>query len=352
MFPIGASNRDPGVNVLVATFDPSTAPCGRVRITYPLEAGGHAVRYAMERDAVGLRFRLEDLPWADVVVTQRGFPRPNMGALLERILAAGKPVVYEIDDCLPEVPDYLGKPYYREWGPGILAWAAAVDAVTVSTPALAEYFTGRAKRVFVLRNYLSDRIHSPGLHAAKSSDDRIEIGFVGSPDHRISLAPVAAALRRVLERRPEVRLTFVGGAPEGFTAGERVRLLPPDWNYDEFPARLARLGFDIALAPMVDDRFSSFKSNLKYLDNGALGIPGVFSRVRAYDTVRDGETGLLCDASPDAWEAAIERLCADAALRRRIGEAARADVRGNWMVSSHAHLWTEAYSELLSRRQP
>lgn len=341
------------MNLLVASFDPPTAPCGRLRIMDPFAVlGGHAVRYAMQPQEGGLAFRMDQLAWADVVITQRGFPQPSTRPLLEPILAAGKPVVYETDDCLPEVPDYLGKPHYREWGPDVLAWSARVDAVTVATPALAEYFRPHARRVHVLPNYLATRTRPPSLRAASHGGGRIEIGFAGNAGHRGDLALVVPALRRIHDRRPEVHLTFFGAIPEGLAPGPRIRVLPPDWRYDLFPARLAELGFDIGLAPLVDNAFNRCVSNLKYLEYGALGIAGVFSRVPAFETVRDGETGLLCDATSESWEAAIERLCADASLRRRIGEAAHADVRAHWMLEPHAHLWAEAYARILSTRKP
>lgn len=339
------------MNLLIAAFDPPTAPCGRLRVMDPLGAlGGHAVRYAMQQQAGGLAFRMDQLAWADVVVTQRGFPQPATRQLLEPILASGKPIVYETDDCLPEVPDFLGKPHYREWGPDILGWAARVDAVTVPTQALADYFAAHAKRVYVLPNYLTGRTRPPGLRAARNGEGRVEIGFAGNAGHRGDLALAAQALRRIHDRRPEVRLTFFGGVPEGFAPGDRVRIVPPDWNYDLFPNRLAALGLDIGIAPLIDNPFNRCVSNLKYLEYGALGIPGVFSRMPAFESVRDGETGLLCDSSSEAWEESIERLCADAGLRRRIGEAARTDVRAHWMLEPHAHRWAEAYAEILSSR--
>lgn len=339
------------MHLLIAAFDPPTAPCGRLRILDPFSAaGGHVVRYAMQQQGEDTVFRMDQLDWADVIVTQRGFPQPRTRHLLDAIAAAGKPVVYETDDCLPEVPDFLGKPHYREWGPDILGWAARVDAVTVPTAALAEYFAPHARRVHVLPNYVTARTRPPTLRPVAGGPGRIEIGFAGNAGHRGDIAMVAPALQRVLERRPEVRLTFFGVAPQGFAPGERVRVIAPDWHYDEFPARLASLGLDIGIAPLIDIPFNRCVSHLKYLEYGALGIPGVFSRVRAFETVRDGETGLLCDASAEAWDAAIERLCADAALRRRIGDAARADVRAHWMLEPHAHLWAQAYHDILSGR--
>jgi glycosyltransferase involved in cell wall biosynthesis len=338
------------VKILVASFDPPAFPCARLRLLDPFAlAPGVEVRQALEPRAEGPAFRMDLLAWADVIVTQRGFPQPSTRHLLEPILAAGKPVVYETDDCLPEVPDFLGKPHYREWGPELIAWVKRVDAVTVPTQALADYFAPHARRIHVLPNYLSSRTRPASLATARvPTAGNIDIGYAGNPGHRGDLALVAAPLGRVLERHPEVRVTFFGAAPDGFAPSARVRIVPPDFRYETFPARLAALGFDFALAPLVDNPFNRCVSNLKYLEYGALGIPGIFSRMPAYESVVEGRTGLLSAGDPESWELAIETLCADAALRERLATAAQRDVRAHWMLEPHAHLWPETYAALIA----
>jgi glycosyltransferase involved in cell wall biosynthesis len=61
----------------------------------------------------------------------------------------------------------------------------------------------------------------------------------------------------------------------------------------------------------------------------ACALPVVTTPVSGIpELVRDGENGLLVPPDdPDALAAAILRLRGDAALRRRLGEAARATVR-------------------------
>jgi glycosyltransferase involved in cell wall biosynthesis len=59
----------------------------------------------------------------------------------------------------------------------------------------------------------------------------------------------------------------------------------------------------------------------------ACGLPCVGTRVPGIETaLRDGETGLLCETDVPALGAALGRLLDDAALRRRLGAAARRQV--------------------------
>ena len=55
----------------------------------------------------------------------------------------------------------------------------------------------------------------------------------------------------------------------------------------------------------------------------------------------------LCEDAPEAWEAALEAMCGDAALRERLGRAAHDDVRAHWMLEPNAHRWPQLYETLL-----
>ena len=108
------------------------------------------------------------------------------------------------------------------------------------------------------------------------------------------------------------------------------------------------LRWDVAIAPLEDDAFTRGKSDLKYLDYGALGIPGVFSDVRPYrETVRHRETGLLAANEPEAWADALEEIVGDDALRARLAAAATAEVHGTRMLRTNAARWRDAIETIV-----
>jgi glycosyltransferase involved in cell wall biosynthesis len=336
------------MRLLVATFDLPSFPSVRLRLLDPLSvAGGFEVKPAFEPNASGgFVFRNDLIAWADAIVTQRGFPRPETRAVRSALLASGKPLVYETDDCLPEIPDFIRKPHYRAWGPDIHDWAGRVDAVTVPTPELAAYFAPHASRVEILPNLVTARTRPEALARRPSTSGPIHIGYAGNPGHRGDLAMVVPALLRILERRPEVHLHFFGAVPDGFPAHERVGVTAVDFNYDAFPARLASFGWHFALAPLVDNTFNRCVSPLKYYEYGALAIPGIFSPRPAYAQVRDGETGLIAADDAAAWEAAIDRLCDDVELRERLAANAHRDVRERYLLEPQAQRWAGFYRSL------
>jgi glycosyltransferase involved in cell wall biosynthesis len=108
---------------------------------------------------------------------------------------------------------------------------------------------------------------------------------------------------------------------------------------------------DVVIAPSVDDagRFEGF--GLAVVEAAAAGTPaiGTFGCGLA-DAIADGETGLL--VPPDdiaAVAAALDRLLGDEALRRRMGERARAHAAAfSWR--RFAETMTGEYRRLLGLR--
>jgi hypothetical protein len=84
---------------------------------------------------------------------------------------------------------------------------------------------------------------------------------------------------------------------------------------------------DVSLAPLeVGNPYCEAKSEIKWLEAAAVGVPTVASATAPFrDVIDDGETGLLACTEAD-WYQALARLVSDAPLRRRVGEAARHEV--------------------------
>jgi len=204
------------------------------------------------------------------------------------------------------------------------------DLVTVSTPALGEVVRDFNENVEVLPNVLDDRLwgilDDPSTH---DDDDRgdLQLFYMGTETHADDLEllrePIEIAERQLGRR---VRLNVVGGAPERGTEWFRRIPVPADRReYTAFVPWLKSVAqpFDVAVAPLVDNRFTRSKSDLKFLEYSALGLPGIFSEVEAYrHTVEHDVNGLLA-ATPDQWVESIVTM-ADAQRRRKLTEAAAA----------------------------
>jgi glycosyltransferase involved in cell wall biosynthesis len=305
----------------------------------------------------------EAIPDCDLLVVERhtlwpyerqldGFER-----VLSRCRARGVPVVYELDDNLLDLHhDAPWEPYTGDALRGVVAFLVRqADGVIVSTPALAERLAPLRPGVLVVPNALDERLFESGPEAATPDPSVLTIGYMGTFTHEADLRMVLAPLRALLRRHEgRVRFELVGGAEhrvaslfEGFPV--RRRETGGDDAYPKFvPWMRQNLRWDVAIAPLEDDAFTRCKSDLKYLDYGALGIPGVFSDVRPYrDSVRHRETGFLAANDEKAWAGALEEIVNNTALRARLAAGARAEVHGTRMLRTNAVRWCEALETIV-----
>jgi len=85
--------------------------------------------------------------------------------------------------------------------------------------------------------------------------------------------------------------------------------------------------------PLADDEWTRGKCGLKLLQYGAAALPVICSPVGVNaQIVRHGVTGLLA-AAPGEWGEHLRALLDDAALRRRLGDAARRRVAERYSLA-------------------
>ncbi len=319
----------------------------RLRLSAPLGALPEEIDliWARRGNETEAWFDADCIDECDVVVVQRLFASPETSALCRRIFSSGRPVVYELDDDFLDVPDT--HPFYdmiKGYQPFVLEMLRLSDTVTVTSTALAERVRPYNPQVHVLPNALEFELWRGGrTPVEKSVDGPVVIGFAGTATHKADLALVSEALRRIrAEYGDRVAFRFLGCAPPGLEGVCEVR--PFELRYGAYVEVLAHSGIDIALAPLVDDPFNRCKSDIKWLEYSACGFAGVYSDLGVYrDSVFDGETGLLVENRTEAWFEAIDRLVHDPALRRRIGQAARAQVLATRTVEAVAPRYLEVY---------
>ncbi len=298
----------------------------------------------------------------DLVVVERQPPGVSDGPLPEaerlvRTLAERRvPFVFATDDNLLDLN--RARPWEAfpgdEMRAAVRLFSRRAVGVLVSTEALDERFRRLNSRTVVVPNAIDERLFgSPARIRPRGVP--FTIGYMGTRTHDRDLRMILGPLRRILASAAgAVRLEVVGVVDEtslaAYFGGLPVTRLDPgvDEAYPRFPGWMRRsLRWDLALAPLEADEFTICKSDLKYLDYAALGLPGVFSDVRPYrETIRHGETGLLVPDEPAAWEDAIEGLLADEPRRQRVAQAARDDVYRSRTLATQATRWLEAFTEL------
>jgi len=297
---------------------------------------------------------------ADGVIIQRDFPRHGAAyhQIVDRARTAGKPVIFDLDDWLFELPqdhpDHATRYYAEAFFPMLQAIVEA-DAITASTPLLCDYLRPFNPNVYLLPNFLDDAIWTfRPVKPAHSGGAPVVISYMGGDSHLSDVQSVAVALLNVAKRYGErVRFQFLGTRPPD----DLLALPNLHWEeaktfvYADFAANFIKLDCDIFIAPLRDNRFNRCKSAIKFLEYSALGVPGVYSRLETYSgVVVHGENGYLAEAVVE-WEEYLSRLIENPAERAAMGRQAQNTVQRDWLMSVNAHRWVDVYNRIISGRE-
>jgi glycosyltransferase involved in cell wall biosynthesis len=340
-----ASGAERIIRVAVCSVESTWSPCPQIRLILPFTFMDK--QWQMEWAIKDGRFDQEALQRADIIVLHRFTPGLLPQDALQALLGDGRPVIYETDDLLNDIPDYHPQAAdSRRWKPGIEYTVKHAQAVTVSTPYLADKYRALNSNIHVLPNYVDfDRFQ----RAVPAQDgEQIVIGLLGTSITGPNFDLVSDALRVLCERHPQrLRLHLVGWeCPAAWRDHPAVRFDPFIHAYQDYAAQLKQWNWDIALVPLVDDDFNHSKSAIKYLEYAAAGIATAFSDTVVYNTlVEDGRTGLLVAPSHQTWLTAIASLVEDGALRRRLARTAQADVGRHHALKENVWRYEQAYRQ-------
>jgi len=205
------------------------------------------------------------------------------------------------------------------------------DGLLAATEPIAEAARCMGKPAWIHRNALSLEMLALSEQAYSQrvpTKEKVVIGYAsGTRTHNRDFAEVEVALERILQTYPQTELWIIGYLDLDVRWdewGERIKRIPfMPWR--QLPRTLASL--DINLAPLeMHNPFCASKSELKYFEAAAVGVPTVASRWGAFAVaIQPGETGFLA-ATPTEWYDALELLVTNPTLRRTMGEQARTDV--------------------------
>jgi glycosyltransferase involved in cell wall biosynthesis len=213
---------------------------------------------------------------------------------------------------------------------------AICHRLIVSTSPLADLYGPLVEHVHIVPNRLEKAlwqgIAPPDRRAGKH---KLRVGWAGAQQHHGDLALIA---QTVAELADEVDWVFFGMLPAG--CEKHVREFHPAVPFIDYPAKLASLDLDIALAPLEINLFNEAKSNLRLLDYGYLGWPVICTDILPY---RENAAPVIRVANtPTAWSQAVRNLVADAALRKELGSQLRQWVNTHYLLEEHLDEWKTA----------
>jgi glycosyltransferase involved in cell wall biosynthesis len=196
------------------------------------------------------------------------------------------------------------------------------DAMIVTTDLLAAAYSHLQDNIYIMPNRLIwENWHFP--HIPKRDDGIIRISWSGGSSHLVDWLECHGACHRIITKYPNVKMQFQT-SPQCYAdfirdfGRDHVEI--HDWvDYTGHSFRMNCLKPDIAVIPLHEDEFSVCKSDLKYAEYSALGVPSICSNIPPYSKiVQHGKTGLLA-ADDLEFEQHLETLINDKVARETIG---------------------------------
>jgi len=277
---------------------------------------------------VSLGHRYDGQPVDAVIVDRLWRPdiRPALAQeLTNAIRQAGARLIYTLDDNLLDL-----RLEREDWPEDhhiqvMLHWLKEADMVWVTTQPLKDRLQEFNSKILVVPNQLDERLLIGGPRYIDRSPFKsaspIRIGYMGTMTHSEDLRMIMPALHKIRKRhRSKIEIQVVGVAEKSVVQAVfgdiPIRLLNPDSAEQEYPLFQFwfsnHVNWHIAIAPLRGTPFTHCKSDIKFLDYCAVGAAGIYSNIAAYNSsVKNGQTGLLVENDPQAWEQAIEGLLTD-----------------------------------------
>jgi hypothetical protein len=312
--------------------------CGEYRVISPMRALNDA-GYVMGWEtgnylSVPELFRMEP----DVILLQRQVD-PHQLELVERYIRYSKAFrIYEIDDLITNIPiksirkkQFVEqKDLHKRFRKGI----AMCNRFIVSTDYLADQYKGYIDDIVVVPNYI-ERARWGELKPVRQQGEKPRVGWAGSVTHDGDLAVIFDVVKATAK---EVDWVFLGMCPDEIRP--YVVEFHKGVSLDEYPAKLASLDLDLAVAPLEDVPFNHGKSHLRLLEYGVLGFPVICTDITPYR----GEYPVTRVASRfKDWVDAIRSHVADRDELARRGDALRDYIQANWMLEDHLDVWQRAW---------
>ena len=248
-------------------------------------------------------------------------------------------IIFGLDDLVGALPEksILSK-VWRKTMPdarfNLRKVLSLADRLIVSTEPLADVCHGMIDDIRIVPNRLPRRMWD-GLRSERGVSKKPRVGWVGAMQHQGDLALITEVVKQTAS---EVDWIFMGMClPEirPYIAEEYTCV-----SFMEYPAMMARLNLDLAVAPLEENPFNDAKSNLRLLEYGALAWPVVCSDVFPYRT----NHAPVCRVSndPQQWIKAIRERIHDLDATYREGDALRSWVDQHYWLEDHLDDWQQA----------
>jgi glycosyltransferase involved in cell wall biosynthesis len=270
----------------------------------------------------------------------------------------GAKVIYEVDDLITERVNRAEVDKTDDNNQVVKDTVALADMVTTTTEELAKEMRKYNKNVVVLPNMIDLTWWGEALRTKRN--DEIRIGWAGSTSHKTDLIYIRPVIKKILENYDNTRFIYCGAGGisssssstelmygedlfKDLPAGRREHYL--GINTELWGLKSKSLYFDIAIAPLVSDKFNDCKSNIKWQEYSLNGWAGVYSDEPPYSDIKHA----LKAKDQDEFYEHIAYLIENPEERKKMAKLARREVLTNWTLDHNYKKWVKAYKKCLNQ---
>ena len=221
-----------------------------------------------------------------IIILHRPFMNNHVFYFIKYIKMLNIPIVYDIDDLLFD--EIFQKKINKEKSKDYIKIIKECDFVTVSTNFLKNKISIYNSNTFLIKNTISNSFFSGSTKNYISKNiykDTIVLAYLsGSKSHDADFSVIENTLVSILEKYDFVKLLIVGYLNFNHLIFQKFN------NRLEHMAKIEYSDYhnifkeiDINLVPLELNDFCHAKSELKYIEAGASGIPSVLSHTKTHE---------------------------------------------------------------------
>lgn len=277
------------------------------------------------------------LKWCDVLILSKH----NSSLAVTLVLQAkkiGVKVIYDIDDWVFSFPGYSAYNNCEDSSDRAKEIIRLADYVSVANEFLfSEVVKFRDDAILVANGMYVEKYVVDGGVRLKPDLLQPKIVFTNADLLKIESSKVVflSMLQEFFYDHSEYILEFYGDPfPEMFTLS--FLRFTNRLSYSDYLFSLINGNYQFSVTPLggIEDHqnlfFNSCKNPFKYLNYGALGVPGIYSESPIYDgCIRSRETGLLAENTRVSWLESMDEMAVNRDLRETIRVNAYNDICEN-----------------------
>ncbi|MEM7507219.1 MAG: hypothetical protein AAF415_10765 [Pseudomonadota bacterium] len=256
--------------------------------------------------------------------------RNHLGARLD---LAGRHLIYLIDDDLAAAIRDPGLAAGYRFRLAVVEGLTARRAlgkspilVATSAPLCADLARRSGRAVDRLWPYWSDAFSTLD-HFGPDAPPRV--GYLGSKTHRGDLPLAMEVLRLIADARPGVEIVLAANheRPDWLASYPHLRLIEAT-RWGDYRQAVSRIGCQVLIYPMRDNRLNRARSPNKLIEHGIAGGAALYpTHWPEAAEVEHGASGLVLPDDPERWAAEAVALLDDRSRARNMAEGGQALAR-------------------------